>query len=427
MKRKNHWLDTFFCTLFILGTLGIFYVLPLEFEILNPLSEAFGDFELTDVVYSRHLGEDENLEHIQDAVAPKDTNIVLVNIGNLDRYGMAEQVNIINAHKPKLIAIDVLFEVPRQPDADSLMADAFSKVDNLILGVKLLKPKSATEALGFDSSQASYAPFMRHAMPAFVNLITDGEEKVRVSRRYSPQELSGDTTMLAFSTKIASIAYPAETKEFLSRNNKIEDINFRRHEQQYIALDIADVFNPNLNINLKDKIVIMGYMGETFKSQSWEDKFITPLNEKYIGKTAPDMFGVTVHANVVSMIHERHYINEMHEIMGYLIGVLWCLLNVSLFLWVNRAAPRWYDAITKAAQFSQILGILYIVVLIFSGLRYKIDLSFAIGAILLAGDLLEIYIGLIKPKIWKWGGKWLNSAEPTSYEDTAELDTTIIS
>jgi CHASE2 domain-containing sensor protein len=211
--KKQHWRDTFFCTLFIFGTLGILYVLPGQFEVFNPLSEAFSDFELTDVVYSRHMGEDEDLEHIQDAVAARDTNIVLVNIGLLDRRGIAEEINILNQHQPKLIAIDALFEVPRDPVADSLLSDAMSRTKNLILGVKLLK--ADYEKGGFDSVQTTYWAFDRYAKRAFANLITDGKDKFRVSRQFSPKERSADSTMLAFSTKIAQIAYPEQTTEFL--------------------------------------------------------------------------------------------------------------------------------------------------------------------------------------------------------------------
>jgi CHASE2 domain-containing sensor protein len=415
--KKQHWRDTFFCTLFIFGTLGLLYVLPGQFEVFNPLSEAFSDFELTDVVYSRHLGEDEDLEHIQDAVATRDTNIVLVNIGLLDRRGIAEQINIINQYQPKLIAIDALFEVARDPVADSMLSDAMSRTKNLVLGVKLLK--ADYEKGGFDSVQTTFWAFDRYAKRAFVNLITDGEDKFRVSRHFSPKERSADSLMLAFSTKIAQIAYPEQTAEFLKRTNKLEIINFRRHEHQYLALDIADVFSPNLSVNLKDKIVIMGYMGTDFSSKSWEDKFFTPLNEKYIGKTAPDMFGMTVHANIVSMIHEQHYIDEMPETMNNLIGVIFCLLNVSLFLYFNRKLPRWYDAITKAAQFSQILLLLYLTLLVYSRYRYKLDLSLAIGTILLAGDMVEIYVGVVKPKAIQL----LHKIKPKNEAEVSENET----
>ncbi|SFC31487.1 sensor domain CHASE2-containing protein [Flexibacter flexilis DSM 6793] len=418
LMRIRYWRDTLWCTGFIFAVLVGLYMLPAQFELFNPLAEAFDDFELTDLVYSRHLGEDQNLEHIQDAVALTDTNIVLVNIGYLNRAGIAQEIFNINAHQPKLIAIDALFEVPRAPEDDSLMAQAFSETKNLILGVKLLNPNYTKG--GFDSAQVTYPMFDRYALHGYVNLITDGEDKFRVSRHYSPQERSTDTAMLAFSTKIASIAYPAQTQAFLARSNEVESINFRRHEKQYRCLDVADALNPELPFSLKDKIVIMGFMGENFQSKSWEDKFFTPLNEVYIGKTAPDMFGMTVHANIVSMIAEKSFINEMPDWLALCIGVLLCMANVQVFMWIYYRLSRWYDALTKLLQLLQVLLLLYVSVLSFSFFRYKMDLAVGIAAILLAGDLLEIYMGFLKPKVLQQTAKWFRKHEPAPAAPTEE-------
>jgi CHASE2 domain-containing sensor protein len=396
-RMKNYLTDTLLCTLFVLGFLGLLYTIPGHFDLFKPLAHTLEDFEMTDIIYSRRTNDDGSSYNLQDDYVPADTNVVLVNIGMLNREGIAAEINIINAHRPKLIAIDTVFERSSSPDADRQLAGALSGVENLVLGRRLIGANE--EKGGYDSLAPIYEPFYANAKVAYLNLNADNadaEGKYQVARSFVPKQRVADTTMLSFAAQIAQIAYPKAYKRLLNRGQDHELINFRRTEYQYTVLDLQDIFNPELAVSLKNKIVIMGYMGPSLGSQSWEVKYFTPLNEKYIGKTAPDMFEVTIHANIVSMIHEGDYLNEMSKWLCALIGVLLCMLNVLVFLWVNRWLARWYDAITKTIQFIEIIVLLYVVLLIFSHFRYKIDLTLGLTALLFAGDLLEIYVAVVK-------------------------------
>ena len=65
--------------------LAFFSFIPINCLFLDPVAKALSDFDVYDIVYSK-LSED-----------PKaDTNIVLVNIGNLSRLEIARQVNVLN-------------------------------------------------------------------------------------------------------------------------------------------------------------------------------------------------------------------------------------------------------------------------------------------------------------------------------------------
>ncbi|MBN4065782.1 hypothetical protein JYT51_00445, partial [Candidatus Amoebophilus asiaticus] len=79
--------DSLFATLFVYIVILIFYLIPLNINFLDPLEQALSDFELTDIVFSK-MREKESVKG--------DTNIVLVNIGNLSRRGIADEIKIIN-------------------------------------------------------------------------------------------------------------------------------------------------------------------------------------------------------------------------------------------------------------------------------------------------------------------------------------------
>ena len=88
---KKFWLDCLFATLFVFFFLGGIYQIS-QFNIFSafdPLGKALGDMELTDIAFSR-LRED----------PPIDTNIVIVNIGNLSRGEIGQQIlNIVDGKR----------------------------------------------------------------------------------------------------------------------------------------------------------------------------------------------------------------------------------------------------------------------------------------------------------------------------------------
>ena len=108
------------------------------------------------------------------------------------------------------------------------------------------------------------------------------------------------------------------------------------------------------------------------------------------------MYGVVVHANILSMILNGNFITSMSQRTAVMIGVVLCLLNVICFSLIYRLLPRWYDGLTKSIQLLEALILLLIVVLVFHFFSYKLNLTLGIIAVLLAGDSLEVYYGVLK-------------------------------
>lgn len=387
------------CTLFVYTVLAGLFWAPFQFEGLNPLSDALQDFQFTDVIFSQ----------IKDP-APADTNIVLINIGELNTEGMAVLMESVANDEPAVVGIDAIFNNPiRDSAADAALATQFARLKHLVLACKA--DGWNEQKASFDTVLAPIPAFAKHAQLGFANFITEEQEYGNTSREFTPAcKLTSGDTLLSLAMKMAQIAHPAATKTFLQRNRPVEIINFSRRENGYYLLDWPQVMDPERTVSLKDKVVLMGFMGRTLGDPTVLDKFFTPMNEKYAGRSIPDMFGVVVHANILSQIKEQNPVNESPQWFGLLFGFVLVYSNVLGFYLIYARKPAWYDLTTKSIQFAESLLLLFLVVLVFYHHSLYLDLSIAIAALVLSGDLLEIYAGalpLIHQGIMRLFGKLL--------------------
>lgn len=393
---KRFWFDTIGGTVFIFFIIGFMLNMLDRLDFLDPIGDALEDMEITDIVFSRireHPGAD--------------TNIVIVNVGNLSRDGIAKQINIINSYEPKVIGLDFFLRASKGAYGDSLLSEALSHVENLVMVSRLDDFNEKKQS--FDTLEMSHPMFIRNSMTGFANLITDAEDQNRFKtcRSFTPQESYGKDSkpISAFAVKLAEIYDPEAAARFLKRKNSYEIINYRGNiwseegefANVFPSIDVEDVFQQNFQPEMiKDKIVLFGYTGASFGDASWEDKFYTPLNLDYAGKTNPDMFGVVVHANILSMILNKDYINRMSNATSIIWGIILCYLNVVWFSRIYQKLPKWYDGITKFVQVIEVFVLLALIIIVFYLFNYQLNLTLGIAAILLAGDSLEFYYGVIK-------------------------------
>jgi CHASE2 domain-containing sensor protein len=389
--RKGLWSKhNLLCTLFIFAFLGLLSSIPVQSDVLNPVQSTFDDFELTDIVFSKLR---------PDTLYKADTNIVLVNIGRLDRAGIAEEIKIINRFKPKVIGIDAAFRFPKSLESDTALAQALAGVNNLVLVSGIHQFNEETRQ--YDTLETSHPMFNRHGVTGFANLIVESDDYYKSCRSFSPKEKVRGQTELAFPVKVAQVYQPTVVKPFLERDNTYEHINYRGNftSGSFYALDVADIFDPDMEESLqmlvKDKIVLMGFMGENFQSRTLEDKLYTPLNENYVGKAHPDMFGVVVHANTISMILRQEYIDEAPVAAEIGIAIALCFFNVVLFTFIMHHFGDWYDSLTIVLQLMQTCIIMYVVVALFYVLNLKINLTLALAAVLLSSNALELYYHIV--------------------------------
>ncbi len=406
---RKFWLDTIVGTVFVFAVMGVFGSISTFkiFDLFDPIGEALADMELTDIVFSQ----------MREAQVPDD-RVVLVNIGQLDRLGIAGMIDIINSYKPKVIGIDVFFTSPKDSLGDLILEEAIDRSENIVLVSKLLDFNEEKNC--YDSLALSLPRFSKNAQLAFANLHTDAkhQDDLKMNRLIYPKECVHDTTHLSFPTLLANYLEPEKVQRYVKRNNETEVLNFRGNVLDYgaskfgtmfTALDFNDVFSQNFTPDvIEDKIIILCYLGDHLGDrQSREDKFFTPLNLKYAGRSEPDMFGGVIHANAVAMILNEDYIDELAPWQSWLIAILLCYINVVFFSWIYRRLSRWYDGLTKVIQLLEVLVLVFVILYVLDIFNFKLDLTVAMIAILLTGDLLEVYFGVVKNLTSREGRKQL--------------------
>ncbi len=406
MTKKGIILDSILGTIFIISLILLFHFVRFfaEFSLFDPIGDAIGDVEMTDLVFSS----------IRET-PKRDENVVLVNIGTLSRREIARELQIINQYEPAVIGIDSYFWSLKEDSlGDILLNRALSDIPNLVLVNKLIYNELSED---YDSVRCSHS-FFSTGQSGYANLESYAQNQYdfKVCRSFPPQKVIKGKDELSFSVKVAEAFDKEKAIKFLDRNNEFETINYRgnimdygqtKYGGRYTALDVSDVFQKRFKPELiKDKIIIFGYLGDTFSDRSWEDKFFTPLNVKYAGRSNPDMFGAVIHANIVSMILNEDYIDRQSSRSSNITAVLICFFTVYIFTWIYRRLPQWYDGLTKALQLVLVLLLLTGNVFIFHFFNYKIDVTVATIMVALSGDSLEVFYGLIK-NLFSRGGRQL--------------------
>ena len=417
---KKFWIQSFSITVFVFFMLwGANKVTDLKlFQAFDSMGQALRDFELTDYAFS-NLRPDISV----------DERIVLVNIGNLSRREVAQQILMISQYKPRVIAFDGFFNcegglrdsINCRPLLDTLgnlmLSSAIQGTPNFVLATKLLQTDSLAQFDSNDADSLEYSDpmFNDYATHGFVTLPTDAtyQEDVKQCRSVYPRRIINGKEELAFSVRIAMQYDSVMAKKFLARGKEEELVNFKRNFEvrqlrlnslkndetastnfgtQYYVVDVDDMLQGNVLPELfKDNIILMGFLGDYIGDSSWDDKFFTPLNKVVGGRANPDMFGLVVHANIVSMILEEDYINTIGEWMRYLIAFLVCLLTVALFIWIDRNLPVWFDALSVTIQLVELLIISSFIIFAFASWNLKLDLTVAIGVSALVGPCYDIF------------------------------------
>lgn len=393
--------DNFMITLAVCGVIALLYVLPNNVEFLNPVQQALGDFELTDMVFSKFRDESETLV---------DTNVVIINIGHANRDEIAQIIENVQKHEPAVIGIDAFFRTPKDSTSDERLAAAIASTPNIVMVSKCAYKVESKQGVveqwtkstvsddrEFDTLELSNSKFMQHATHGFSNLIVDQEASFMTCRSVSFQEVCAGKKEYSFPIKLVQNIDKAAAKRALARGNEIEDVNFRGNLASYYHFDMNEALLPETDLSVvRGKIVLLGYLGVDFDTKSFEDNFFTPLNDNYVGRSHPDMYGVVIHANVISMILSGNFINRMERSTSIVVAFIALFLNVALFSFIYTHAESWYDTLALLLQLGQSLLILYLTIRVFDVSAFKLDLTPTLACIALVGTVHDLYHDSIK-------------------------------
>jgi CHASE2 domain-containing sensor protein len=392
-------IDSFIATIIVFLVIEHFTIYQ-NLDFLNPFINIAQDLNITDVVFSKIRN---------DGRYKTDTNIVLINIGNLSRKGIAKQVEIVNRYKPAIVSLDIRFTTRKSDDQDIPLRNVFNNTKNLILPIKLNYDYDKEE---FNSITTCHPFFTENAKTGFVNVIvdrsyrgvsqeelTDLESKyAKTIRQISIRENVNGTTEYDFAARILQIYAPEKFNRLMRHKNNIEIIDFRRNIDKYITLDVSDVFEQSEKLNLvKDKIVMFGFIGPDIKTKVSEDIFFTPLNPQFVGKSFPDMYGVVVHANVLSMMLDESYFYSFPDWMNIIIKILILYFMMTGLLLLRYKFDMLYEPLSISLVFGSLFGWFVFIVYLFNKWNLFIDLSDLFFYILLTVPVFELYQDSFKP------------------------------
>lgn len=364
-------------------TFAIFLLLKLVFvntKYLDPLYQALSDFQFTDLYYSQY----------QQKQTALDTNIVLVNIGNLRRDGLAQQLEIIKSNHPKAIGLDATFIEKKDSVLDAYLKQELndSTVPIILTSNIVYNDEEPDKAASIEHNH-EYFNMQNHE--GFGNFLAKEGQSVR---HFKPFIKISDELDASFGARLAQIADSNAFHFLLNRNRSSEIINYQT--TAYPKLDVNDIYSSAELSFLKDKIVLMGYMGSNLNEITFEDNHLTPFNKSYGGHSVPDMYGVEIHANIISMILRRDYIYEIPGWVTYLLAFGICALHMYLFIYLFVKQHKWFHLGAKIVQLVSFAIVLLLSLVAFRYLRIKVEPSYILIGVILSCDALYFYEGIVE-------------------------------
>jgi len=323
-------------------TLGFLSFIFFNISIFDFLEDAFDDFSYLDLVQSKNIFK-------YDKVI---SDIVLVNIENRDREELAFLIDHLANQEPKVIGVDVVFREQKDQFKDSVLSSTIKEHQDLLVGSYI------------------YPNIQNHKMFTFFNQgyvnFNPEADKNNVIRDFVTQKDS----LSSFSYLIASKAMQKKIEVY----SGTRPIKYYGNYNQFLHMSFDDVMLQETIPHLKNKVVILGYLGMPLGNvNDILDKKFTPINTKFTGKTIPDMYGVTVHANIINSLIKEDFIKETPGFIILIINFLATFLTSLLFMKVYSKGYTHETLIEKLFQLIYSILMIWISLLLFSkGIKFPI-------------------------------------------------------
>ena len=128
--------------------------------------------------------------------------------------------------------------------------------------------------------------------------------------------------------------------------------------KQYQIIESEDMMADNVDSNLIEKQnCLVGYINHDHNDV--EDKKFTPMNDKFAGKAIPDMNGIIVQANIISMVLDRNYIQKKPKWVAWLMAIVIGWIHMSLFIRYYLESHIWFHLVAKLAQLFSVIFFAY--------------------------------------------------------------------
>ena len=366
--------DTVFATLWVFVFIIVLGSIQLNLGSLNPIKLGLKDFDFNDLSYSKLGKAEKNL---------RDSRIIIVNIGQADREVLAMLINKVGSLNPKVMALDAYFAEAGDPVQDSSLSEAFRRNKKLIAATVLDLSGKEGDTIKLTKNYINTA-----SQYAYVNFFTDSVSSIRYYEPFVKDYMH--KLYKSFPAAIAeaydSTAYKKLEKKGISKIM----INYTRSVKQYLVMDYEDVLTGRIaDTALTGKIVLLGYVNNN--PADITDKFFTPMNSRFYGKSVPDMNGIVLHANIISMVLDKNYIKKLPSWVNWFIAVVICWLHMSFFIRYYLESHIWFHLVAKIAQVLSAIFFVWLGIYLFDTYRLKVDLKISLLVIIMAVDVIYFY------------------------------------
>lgn len=377
------------------AVLFVLHHLPVNQLFIDPFSEAVKDYDLMDIAISQF--RDHHLPELYD------DRIAIVNTGVTDRSDLACALELLSNQPIAAIGLDLLLDTLYRTPEDSLLRDAVALAPKLVFGYTFREGHQEEEAV---ADLRTHPFFCSGRDSAFVNLATNDGFSVRAFEPY--KKIDGQRNP-AFAVALATRYDAAVENSLKERKQAKEWINFKRIQpgprnmvypvnsmqlRHYRMLDIKDIMDGSVRLDdgsLRGKIVLLGFCGEHPGAFSMNDRYYTPLNEKYSGRSLPDMHGVVVHANIASMLLDKDFIDEVGDVAMY--GMVFLLLFCNYFCFEMLKGRNVYGSFpfARILQFMEFCLVFGLCIYLLAAFDVKLGFVTLAVAIALSYEIYEFY------------------------------------
>ncbi len=394
--NKSTFLHSLIYSFLSLLILYFLHHLPVNQLFIDSFSEAVKNHDIMDVAFSKFRNHNDT--------SLFDERLLIINSGKTDRKKIAEVIEIANRNKAKVIGIDLVFDSLHFNHKDTLLSNTLKKYDNIVLGYYFVDEQKDHFLVKSDTF------FSNEKAEGYVNLASNDGFTVRA---FEPFHEINERKEPSFSVKLASFMDSSIIADEQT-HQEMEWINFRRVQpgiqnrrfpinsngiSQYTMLDINSILSDSaysMNNIFNNKIVLIGFCGEDEEAFSMKDRYFTPLNEQYTGRSLPDMHGVVVHANILSMLLDRDFIHDVSNKIVYLFSFLIFFINFFIFKILLKHRFFFVIPIIRFVQLIQFLALFSLCVMLLISFNIKLGFITIITAVILSFELYEFYIHKLK-------------------------------
>jgi len=389
MKKKTKLLirDSFLSTILscILVLILLFTIKNITF--FNPFVKALTDFNLYDIYYSENFKPNDKIN----------TDIILVNIEHHQRDMLAPLIAHILEQDPKVIGLDVIFEEKKEAFSDSILS-------------KTLKNNKIVNAYNIIDNDIieNHSYFQNSNAEGYVNFNFNIVSNNYVIRNFAGVNQENDD-YISFAAQVAKQYLGAKWEEhnYDKKLKKDRIIKYYGDHDKFIVLGIDDFLDYENTSVLKDKIVVIGYLGSPVGNKfDIEDKFFTPLNTYPVGKSDKVMYGPVIHANIINMLITDDFVFEL--------PLFWVVILTFISMYFTTMLLIKMDKKYKISYRTRKHTLLFVFSIVLVGvalLLFKYGLAFEITPIIIgtlfAGSYVKYYKHLVRyvnknRKKWKW-------------------------